>query len=275
MRIASECAFCALNERRRIPLDVELNNNFFMNFTCDKGHENTTFLVTERFSVLFDLGMFALEDGYSREAVANFAASIERMHEFYIRFACKKHSIKDDIVRATWKLVASQSERQLGTFCFLYLLETGRTPADLPVVEFRNKVIHKGYIPSHAESLDYGRSVHEYMVAIVAQMNKDSSAFVLEVHYDERKRVTNETQNSNMSVNQYIPFCTNFTKYYEMGLDEKMKKRKSYRWLLPGTGPIQSREQVSSLIAPAIVVARIAGDRRLGFADASDLEVAE
>lgn len=276
MRIAIDCAFCAPHEKRPVPLDVELTDDLYLKFTCDNGHKNLRFVETERFSVLFDLGMFALEDGYSREAVANFAASMERMHEFYIRVVCKKHSIPDDMVRDTWKQVANQSERQLGAFSFLYLLETKKNPPPLPMVDFRNKLIHKGYIPSYAQSLDYGKIVHEYMTHIVAQMNRDAGRFVVEAHADQRKKVTDGKHNSNMSFKHYIPFGTTYTKYYKMTLEEKMRKRKSYRWLLAGSWPIESREQVNNLIGAAMVIARQTSltdhSMELMVADASDLE---
>ena len=39
----------------------------------------------QKFEVLFDLGTRALMDGYAREAVASFAAALERFFEFYVR----------------------------------------------------------------------------------------------------------------------------------------------------------------------------------------------
>jgi hypothetical protein len=272
MRIATECAFCDHSKKRPIPLDIELNDELFIKFSCDNGHVNTRFIETEKFSVLFDLGMFALEDGYSREAVASFAAAVERVQEFYVRVVCKKHSIPDAMVRAAWKLVSNQSERQLGAFSFLQLLERKTSPPAPLMVEFRNKVVHKGYIPTRAEALEYARHVHDHIVSIVAQMNSDLKDFVRAVHSDERARVTGEAHNSNMSVKNYIPFATDFTKYYAMSLDEKMSKRKSYRWLLPGSGPIQSWEHVNKTTGATLIMARKAGSGPLMIADASDLE---
>jgi hypothetical protein len=216
--------------------------------------------------------MFAMEDGYSREAVANFASSIERMYEFYIRVICKRHEMDGSMAASTWKLVANQSERQLGAFYFLFLLGTKTSPPAAPMVEFRNKVIHKGYIPSRAEALEYARKVHDYVGGIVSRLNREFAEFVSAVHSDERKKVTGDKHNSNMSVKQYIPFSTMHLRYYEISLDKKMEKAKSYRWLLPGSGPIQSREQINGLTGAALIVARQAGNLPLMTTDASDLE---
>jgi hypothetical protein len=60
-----------------------------------------------------------------------------------------------------WKLVSSQSERQFGAFVFLHAALVGTAPEVLSMKqrEFRNDVIHKGYIPARAEALDYGERV--------------------------------------------------------------------------------------------------------------------
>jgi hypothetical protein len=276
MRIATTCPFCDYQNRKLIPIDVELNNDLFLTFTCENGHENTRYIETERFSVLFDSGMFALEDGYSREAVASFAASVERMYEFFIRVVCRKHAVEEEALNGTWKQVANQSERQLGAFCLLYLLTKKESPKSPPMVEFRNKVIHKGYIPSCSETMKYACEIHDYIIGIVRYMNAELIEFVQEVHAAERIRITKGIHNSNMSVKHYVPFMTAFTKYYTLSLAEKLKKKKSYRWLFPGSGPIQSIDHMNNLQSGALIFARQTGidgnSTQLLVADASDME---
>ena len=94
--------------------------------------------------------MKALLDGYCRESVSSFASAQERFHEFAIKVFLTKQGAPKDQFFATWKLVANQSERQLGAYYFLHLLYFRKTPTqNTKMTEFRNSVIHKGSIPSN------------------------------------------------------------------------------------------------------------------------------
>lgn len=110
-------------------------------------------------------------DGYAREAVASFAAALERFFEFYVRaFALERASgTEGDFAGAlaaldgTWRHVASQSERQLGMFALAYLLREGREPDFLTAkalgTDFRNRVIHRGSLPRREEVEAYAARV--------------------------------------------------------------------------------------------------------------------
>jgi hypothetical protein len=128
---------------------------------CPKGHQAVVLLQQQKFELLFDIGAYAIADGYYREAVSSFAASLERFYEFFIRALMLQKGIAPAVIDGTWKTVAAQSERQLGAFTFLYALEFGRPPQLLSRgrVDFRNDVVHKGRIPTRPEALDYGQAV--------------------------------------------------------------------------------------------------------------------
>ena len=133
------------------------------------------FIRKHRFETLFDLGTRALLDGYAREAVVNFAAALERCLEFYLRsallerFAAQGHTLEDAAgeLEATWKLLVNQSERQLGAFAAVYLSRQGRAPDFLTPqglgAEFRNRVIHRGYLPREQEVQDYAAGLFALM----------------------------------------------------------------------------------------------------------------
>lgn len=135
------------------------------------------FIRKHRFEMLFDLGTRALMDGYAREAVVNFAAALERCLEFYLRSAlleraASEHRDLDEVTReleGTWKLLVSQSERQLGAFAGVYLGRQGRAPEFLTPqglsTDFRNRVIHRGYLPREDE-------VQTYAARLFALMNR-------------------------------------------------------------------------------------------------------
>jgi hypothetical protein len=137
---------------------VDLSDDCVLTFTCEKGHENSFALQEQKFEILVEMGGMAILDGYYREAVASMAVALERFFEFYIRAVCLGRGIAHDQLPLAWKAVVNQSERQLGAFMFLYLLETGK-PFELveKMVKFRNTVTHRGYLPSRAEALKYAR----------------------------------------------------------------------------------------------------------------------
>ncbi|MBZ9750703.1 Lar family restriction alleviation protein [Deinococcus sp. HMF7604] len=151
--------------------------------TCAQcGARSCVFLRKQRFEVLFDLGTRALMDGYAREAVASFAAALERFFEFYVRaFALEQaantdrdFSLVQGALDGTWRHVASQSERQLGMFALSYLLRQGRepdflTPAGLGT-DFRNRVIHRGALPTRAEVDAYAAAVFALMDRLLSEL---------------------------------------------------------------------------------------------------------
>src|SRR5215471_15866707 len=90
-------------------LDLELRDDLTLRGYCPKGHNPIYFLQAEKFEVLFDLGIMALLDGYSREAGSSIAAAIERFHECAIGVFVRKH-IDKDVFRDTWKQIDRRSE---------------------------------------------------------------------------------------------------------------------------------------------------------------------
>lgn len=129
--------------------------------TCSYGHQATTILQQQKFGILFDIGAHALLDGYYRESVSSFAASLERFYEFSIRVFLSNASGSDALFQTCWKTVSNRSERQLGAFVFLWASNFSASPAllDTKQVSFRNGVIHKGKIPTREEALSFGNTV--------------------------------------------------------------------------------------------------------------------
>ena len=152
-------------------VSAELEGEHRFKITCPEGHETVVGLRQPRFKILFESGALALMDGYFREAVATVAASLERFHEYWIRVVLIHQSINAEVFEKTWKLVASQSERQLGAFFFTYLQTLQKTATHLPqkLVEFRNDVIHKGAFPSATDTANFAEAV----LKLIAPMNRE------------------------------------------------------------------------------------------------------
>ncbi len=172
-------------------VEVEMCDDGIYKMTCDKGHESTTFLQEQKFEILFDLGAMAFMDGYYREAVSSFAASLERFYEFCIESILASKNIDYEQYLKTWKMVATQSERQAGAFYFLYLNEFAEAPApaEQKQVEFRNNVIHKGYIPKRKETFEYGNYVLNYIYAVAKKLRNAHRSGIEKVI--NRKQVIN------------------------------------------------------------------------------------
>jgi hypothetical protein len=139
---------------------------------CPKGHEYSVVLRAAKYEILYDVGMNSLGDGYTRESVSSFASSLERFYEFFIKFQITSSKISPELAEQAWKTVSNQSERQLGAFTYLYLLSLGKLPPELSSSDrgFRNKVIHKGYIPSVDEAMGFGKVVYEHIMAVVSDL---------------------------------------------------------------------------------------------------------
>jgi hypothetical protein len=113
--------------------------------------------------MLFEIALNAIVDGYHREAVSSFAASIERFFEFAIAVLASNRAVEPSVFDAAWKMVSSQSERQLGAYIFLYVIAFGTVPVLLKskMVELRNDVIHKGVLPNKSEAAKFGEAAYE------------------------------------------------------------------------------------------------------------------
>jgi hypothetical protein len=128
---------------------------------CGAGHVTSVTLDNVKFELLFELGMHAIIDGSPRDAVSSFAASLERFHELFFRVVMAHLSVPVADVEAAWKPLSKQSERQLGAYSAAHLTLM-RTPAPILAnkqVEFRNQVIHNGYIPTNDEAIEFGDAV--------------------------------------------------------------------------------------------------------------------
>ncbi|RKD21133.1 hypothetical protein BEP19_15795 [Ammoniphilus oxalaticus] len=169
-------------------VDIDINHHGIYKLTCCKGHNTVTILQEEHFEVLFELGGLALIDSYTREAVASFAASLERFHEFCVRVILDHNKVELSEVDQAWKLVSSQSERQLGAFYFLVLNELKKSPQPLinNAIAFRNEVIHKGHIPKYEDVLTYGGKLYSYMTEFLRVLNDKYHESIMNVYMHNR-----------------------------------------------------------------------------------------
>lgn len=211
MKLEFQCFQC-LNEKQVTSNNYQFeirDDNIYL-IECEKGHESIIFFELQKFEILFEMGIKAMLDGYFREAVSNFAASIERFYEFSIEVFISKLFNNEvnkyntwitshtEVYNASWKMISNQSERQLGAYVMLYLA-TYKEPPELikpKKVEFRNKVIHKGYFPTEQETLEYAEYIFSYLHCKTSELNekmKDNFSLI----YD--KKITDYISNEDVN----------------------------------------------------------------------------
>jgi len=190
MKVLIHCPLCVSEASKgsfKLYREVVRDSSVYP-ITCDLGHETIAVITNPKHETLFEIGLTAIHDGYYREAVSSFQASLERWWEFYIRVVTAKHRITQEVLIPAFKEISRQSERQYGAFVFLRALEANtvlRRPTN-NMVKFRNNVIHKGEIPTREKAEKFGREIWECISedhdALKNQIRDDSTdpvSFVL------------------------------------------------------------------------------------------------
>jgi len=144
----------------------QVNNSGIYDVNCSQGHVSKNIINNINFEILFEYGLNAILDGYYREAVSSITSSMERYFEFFIKVVLRASKVDFKEIDKTWKKISNQSERQLGAYIMLFLQTFQKEPELLSTnkeIPFRNSVIHKGYIPTKKESIDFANSVMKIM----------------------------------------------------------------------------------------------------------------
>lgn len=190
--------------------------------------------------MLFDLAANAIVDGYYREAVSSFTSTLERFYEFYIQVICEKSNISADVFAAAWNKVAAQSERQLGAFTFLHLIENQTLPQGQPdaMTKFRNDVIHKGKISSKQEAANYGQQILDFIVPVLRELKtrnpKEVSKVIGRHVFRMQKQITGSPNTSFLSIATTISLTRGTNEpqpNLERTLQELQRKRRRSKWL--------------------------------------------
>jgi hypothetical protein len=153
------------------PVTVEIEDLGTYKFTCDAGHTSRHHLGNPKFEILFEMAFLAFSASYTREAVATLAAAVEEFLRVFINMVLAKHDFDHNPkwyeLKPFWKVV-DRAEPQRGAFAALYMIEKGAAPPylDRQSTEFRNKVIHRGYIPKAAEVASYGQKMLEFVIPL-------------------------------------------------------------------------------------------------------------
>jgi hypothetical protein len=163
VRLSVPCSACLEGRPATDPfllVQGELDDKGIVQIECLKGHRSAVIFNARRYEILLRSGAKAPLQGFASESIFSMHAALERAYEFFIRVTCRHHKISPERIDAAWKGLAKQSERQLGAFSLLYLLEMGE-PLPLPeaITKMRNDVVHKGHIATEVEARKFGEMV--------------------------------------------------------------------------------------------------------------------
>ncbi|HDU2652511.1 TPA: hypothetical protein U2R98_002975 [Yersinia enterocolitica] len=182
MKLSVPCMRCHAESGGPIFEYYPLNyyNNTVINLTCSRGHESVVVLQSQKFEILLESAASALIDGYTLESAATLSSAYERFFEFSINVFVEKNKIDAQELAKTLKQATHQSERQLGAFLYLYLITFKKHyKINENIAAFRNKIIHKGYIPTDSEVISFGEKIYEEIFKVSKLLQ---SQYPQEVH---------------------------------------------------------------------------------------------
>ena len=181
MRILVHCTRCLqeLEQKGVIPKEgsfdssvvtflADFGDQFVARGTCPHGHKYIGYITKERYDVLYESAVLSFLMGFELEAVLGFAASLERAQELFTLASLRSTGPDPQIIERMWKQVSRQSERQLGAFLTQWLITNNAVfETSQAMVEFRNKVVHRGHIPLREETIKYGSWVNDRLFDII------------------------------------------------------------------------------------------------------------
>lgn len=91
MKLPIACMECVKGGTIPTLVTVEFRDDGRYETTCRNGHKSVVLLQEQKFELLFEIGAYAIQDGYYREAVSSFTSSLERFTNFLLEpFYLKK-----------------------------------------------------------------------------------------------------------------------------------------------------------------------------------------
>lgn len=160
--------------------EVTLNNDFSFGSTGYHEESKTMKFVRVgaltdcRFQILLEIGLNHLANGQYRDAVISTQAALERYREFYLLVTAVKSGISSSKFSELWKILARQSERQLGAYLATVMFCTNSVGNDLSNAntEYRNAVVHGGFFPDEAKTMSF-------CLAVLAIMQNDLGSMLV------------------------------------------------------------------------------------------------
>ncbi|MCZ8090941.1 MAG: hypothetical protein O9282_10180 [Flavobacterium sp.] len=173
MKFYSICFECSDLEPNNYVYSIgEVEADLIALCVCPYGHKIVMRIGYNLCDILYSSAVLAFVKDCLSESVMSFAASLERAYEMFTKVTLHKENISYDVIELYWKDLSKQSERQYGAFCTQFLKSFGEPwKTNQKMVEFRNKVIHKGYIASTKEVTEYAEYITESVYKILKHLH--------------------------------------------------------------------------------------------------------
>lgn len=213
VKILVSCFKCTIENPEDFHFNgfLTLDEEGFYHFTCPKGHLNFKIIQAFKFELLFESGLYAIKDHFYLESVLSLTASLERFYEFAIRILLRSNGLSKDDYENLYKVISKQSERQLGAFVCLYGNAFKEAPKMIgrKHVEFRNKVVHNGYLPNEKEVLDYAEEIYETIkssyITLLEKHGNMISDYYLETVMEREERNKEKIEFSKKNITTVAP----------------------------------------------------------------------
>lgn len=174
MRHYTVCTDCLEIYQKAFLAVGEIDSDLIAICTCKNGHKSISGLMLNLFDVLYSSAVDSYLRGCLSESVMSFAASLERTYEMFIKVTLFKEGFAFEEADKFWKEITNQSERQYGAFCVQYFRVAKKVwSIDNKQIQFRNKVIHKGYFAISDEVKEYAEYITNCHWEILKILNHD------------------------------------------------------------------------------------------------------
>jgi hypothetical protein len=167
----------------------ELTNDLYAICVCSNGHRFISGSMHHVPDILYMSAIRAFRNECYSESILSFTAAFERMCELFFKAFCLKNDSNLELIEEMWNEIKNQSERQYGSFCLAYCITAKKAwKADKKQIEFRNSVVHKGYIAVKSEAELYAEYITEKLDDIIEILNTKFEEECRELYfYNKRK----------------------------------------------------------------------------------------
>ncbi|WP_281857789.1 hypothetical protein [Litoreibacter halocynthiae] len=183
MKFSTPCLTCAKEHMNGNASEFppqqyfELNDDFFYEVQCEKGHKSVFWLQLHRFEALMDYGLWALKLELPDAAVLKFYTALEDFRIYFLRCWLHEHAPDQESQVSNNEFVRSQlkglnrSELQKGAFKLVLGLEKARSKNEIAPtdneqkwVQMRNKIAHEGKLVSASYAETYCQEILDFII---------------------------------------------------------------------------------------------------------------
>lgn len=196
MKHFSICFECSEQEPNNYVYSIgEVEADLIALCTCPFGHKTVVRIMHNLCDVLYTSAVYAFVKDCLSESVMSFAAALERAYEMFTKVTLYAEGMSYEQIDNFWKDLSRQSERQYGAFCTQFLKTFKQSwKVNQKMIEFRNKVVHKGHIASTQEVTEYAEFITESLYRILKYLHSNNNKESHDYYFHEVKKTTDKVK---------------------------------------------------------------------------------